>query len=116
VLEGLEARIAAIIREIEAKRGVRFELGRRAEAAVGVVSPAIRSELERTAADLGIPAATFGSPASHDAAAFASAGVPTAMMFVRNANGSHNPDEHMEIDDFLDACAVLATWMASQTS
>ncbi|HWV82523.1 MAG TPA: hydantoinase/carbamoylase family amidase [Hyphomicrobiaceae bacterium] len=114
VLARLEARLATIVREIEAKRGVRFELGPRAAAEVGVVSPTIKSELERTAADLAIPAATLGSPASHDAAAFASAGVPTAMIFVRNANGSHNPDEHMEIDDFLDACAVLATWMAAQ--
>jgi N-carbamoyl-L-amino-acid hydrolase len=114
VLAQLEQRLDVIIREIETKRGVRFELGPRAAAEVGVVSPTIRSELERTAADLGIPAATFGSPASHDAAAFASAGIPMAMIVVRNANGSHNPDEQMEIDDFLDACAVLATWMASQ--
>lgn len=114
VLARLEASLAEIIREIEAKRGVCFELGPRAAAEVGIVSPTIRSELEQTAAALGIPTATFGSPASHDAAAFASAGVPTAMIFVRNENGSHNPDEHMEIDDFLDACAVLASWMAGQ--
>ncbi len=114
VLTELEARLAVIIREIEAKRGVRFEPGPRAAADVGVVSPTIRAELERIAAELAIPATTFGSPASHDAAAFASAGVPTAMIFVRNANGSHNPDEQMEIDDFLDACAVLAAWMARQ--
>jgi N-carbamoyl-L-amino-acid hydrolase len=114
VLGRLEARLEAIIREIEAKRSVRFELGSRAAAEVGIVSPAIRSTLERIATELAIPAATFGSPASHDAAAFASAGVPTAMIFVRNANGSHNPYEHMKIDDFLDACAVLATWMAGE--
>ncbi len=113
-LSQLEARLAAIIREIEAKRSVRFELGPRAAADVGIVSPTIRAGLEQIAAELSIPAATFGSPASHDAAAFASAGVPTAMIFVRNANGSHHPDEHMEIDDFLDACAVLAAWMATQ--
>jgi N-carbamoyl-L-amino-acid hydrolase len=34
------------------------------------------------------------------------------MIFVRNANGSHNPDEAMELDDFLDAAAVLAHWLA----
>ena len=38
--------------------------------------------------------------AGHDAATFASMGVPTGMIFLRNANGSHNPDEHMEIADF----------------
>ncbi len=46
----------------------------------------------------------------------ASVGVPTAMIFVRNENGSHNPDEAMDIDDFLDACAVLAEWIADQAA
>jgi len=114
VLAKLEARLSDIVREIEASRGVRFDLGPRASAEVGIVSPTIRSELEQAAALLGIPAATIGSPASHDTAAFASAGVPSAMIFVRNENGSHNPDEHMEIGDFLDACAVLAAWIAEQ--
>ncbi len=112
VLAKLEARLCDIAREIEASRGVRFDLGPRASAEVGIVSPTIRSELEQAAALLGISAATIGSPASHDTAAFASAGVPSAMIFVRNENGSHNPDEHMEIGDFLDACAVLAAWIA----
>ena len=38
------------------------------------------------------------------------------MIFVRNEPGSHNPDEQMEIDDFLDACTVLASWIAEQAS
>ena len=113
VLMELEVRLNGIVRKIEANRGVRFDLGPRASAEVGIVSPAIRSELEQTAALLGIPAATVGSPASHDTAAFASAGVPSAMIFVRNKNGSHNPDVAMEIGDFLDACAVLAAWIAA---
>jgi N-carbamoyl-L-amino-acid hydrolase len=58
----------------------------------------------------------MGSPASHDAAAFAAAGVPVGMIFVRNENGSHNPHEAMEIDDFLDACAVLTSWVADQAA
>ena len=41
------------------------------------------------------------SGAGHDAAVFANAGVPSAMVFVRNENGSHNPHEDMDIDDFL---------------
>ncbi len=113
VLADLEASLKGIISEIEAGRGVRFELGPRASAAVGIVSPVIRSELEQAAALLKIPAATIGSPASHDAAAFAAAGVPAAMIFVRNEKGSHNPDEAMEIDDFLQACGVLTAWIAA---
>ncbi|MFN3745005.1 MAG: hydantoinase/carbamoylase family amidase [Hyphomicrobiaceae bacterium] len=116
VLAQLEARLMDIIREVESTRSVRFELGARASADVGIVSPAIRADLEWAAARLDIPAALMGSPASHDTAAFASAGVPTAMIFVRNANGSHNPDEHMEIGDFLDACAVLTMWIANHAT
>lgn len=116
VLVQLEGRLAEIIREIEARRGVRFDIGSRASAEVGVVCPRILSDLDRAAQQLDIPAARMGSPASHDAAAFASAGVPTAMIFVRNENGSHNPDEHMEIGDFLEACAVLTAWIANQTA
>jgi len=42
----------------------------------------------------------MASGAGHDAAVFAKAGVPTGMIFVRNENGSHNPDEAMTLEDF----------------
>ncbi len=113
VLAALEARLPAIVARIEADRRVSFDFGRRAAAAVGLVDPKIRAALTDAAARLDIPAMPLGSPASHDSAAFAAAGVPTAMLFVRNANGSHNPDEQMDIDDFLEACTVLADWVAS---
>ena len=67
---------------------------------------------EAIAHKLAIPTRRLGSPASHDSAAFAAAGVPTAMIFVRNANGSHNPDEAMTIDDFLQATAIMTAWIA----
>jgi N-carbamoyl-L-amino-acid hydrolase len=112
VLSGIEDMMMTAIREIELRRNVSFDLGRRASASVGVVDPAIIMQMEAAARDLGIPTMRLGSPASHDAAAFAAAGVPAGMLFVRNEHGSHNPREHMEIDDFLDACAVLARWVA----
>lgn len=112
VLLRIEADLHRIIGEIEAKRGVRFELGPRASAAVGRVDSAIAAALTQAAARLAIPSRPLGSPASHDAAAFATAGVPVAMILVRNEHGSHNPREEMAIDDFLDACAVLALWVA----
>ena len=49
---------------------------------------------------------------AHIPAAFAAAGVPMGMVFVRNENGSHNPHEAMETDDFLAATKVLALWLA----
>jgi N-carbamoyl-L-amino-acid hydrolase len=54
----------------------------------------------------------LGSPASHDAAAFAACGVKMGMVFVRNEHGSHNPREMMRIDDFLAGGAVMAGWLA----
>ena len=42
----------------------------------------------------------MASGAGHDAAVFAKQGIPTAMVFVRNENGSHNSDEAMSLDDF----------------
>jgi N-carbamoyl-L-amino-acid hydrolase len=74
----------------------------------------IRAGLEHQAQALGIAAMPLGSPASHDAAAFAAAGVPTGMIFIRNENGSHNPHEAMALDDFLAGTAVLTGWLAAQ--
>ena len=34
-------------------------------------------------------------------------GIPTAMIFVRNEHGSHNPDEAMALDDFAVATEAL---------
>jgi N-carbamoyl-L-amino-acid hydrolase len=116
VLERVEAKMLAAIREIEARRRVSFALGTRASAAVGPVDPGIVAGLEAAAARQGVATMPLGSPASHDSAAFAAAGVPIAMLFVRNEHGSHNPQEAMEIDDFLAACTVLADWVAREVA
>lgn len=113
VLERLEAFFLEEIGRIETERGVRFDLGRRASAAVGVMSAGIIAEMHAAAAAAGMDVSEIGSPASHDTAAFAAAGVPSAMLFVRNRNGSHNPDEAMEIEDFMKACGLLALWVAA---
>lgn len=112
ILAGLEMQMLEAIGRIEVERNVTFELGQRASAAVGPVDAGIQAALTDGANRLGIPAMPLGSPASHDAAAFAAAGVPVAMLFVRNEHGSHNPKEAMEIDDFMAAATVLALWVA----
>jgi N-carbamoyl-L-amino-acid hydrolase len=111
VLAALEETVGRIIAGIEQRRGVRFHLGPKARAAVGLVDPEIKAGLEAAARTQGIPVLHLGSPASHDAAAFGAAGVPMGMIFVRNENGSHNPYESMGIDDFLDGTAVLIQWV-----
>ncbi|MBT5808723.1 MAG: M20/M25/M40 family metallo-hydrolase, partial [Rhodospirillaceae bacterium] len=81
-------------------------------AQVGVIDAAIQAALTDGAAALDIPARAIASGAAHDAAAFAAAGVPTAMIFIRNDKGSHNPDEAMELDDFMQGTRVLTRWLA----
>jgi beta-ureidopropionase / N-carbamoyl-L-amino-acid hydrolase len=114
VLAELSQRVDAIIAGIEQRRRVRFHTGVKARAAVGPVDPEIKDALARGAAALGISTIELGSPASHDAAAFAASGVRTGLIFIRNANGSHNPFEAMTIEDFLDGTAVLTEWLIAQ--
>jgi beta-ureidopropionase / N-carbamoyl-L-amino-acid hydrolase len=51
--------------------------------------------------------------AGHDAGILAAAGIPTAMLFVRNPTGvSHSPAEHAEIADCLVGVSALADTLA----
>ena len=34
--------------------------------------------------------------------------IPSGMIFIRNRNGSHNPDEAMDIGDFMQGVQVLS--------
>jgi N-carbamoyl-L-amino-acid hydrolase len=53
-------------------------------------------------------APVLATGAGHDAGILANAGVPTAMLFVRNPTGvSHSPAEHAETDDCLAGVAAL---------
>lgn len=48
----------------------------------------------------GLPAPVIGTGAGHDAGILAAAGIPTAMLFVRNPTGvSHSPAEHADPAD-----------------
>lgn len=114
VLAELDRRVDAIIASIEQRRGVRFHRGPKARAAVGAVDAPMKSALERYADELHIPVLQLGSPASHDAAAFAEAGVPMGMIFVRNENGSHNPREAMTIDDFMAGARLLTAYLVQR--
>lgn len=55
--------------------------------------------------------------AGHDAGIFSAAGVPTAMLFVRNPTGvSHSPAEFAEMDDCLAGVEALAAVLEDLTS
>jgi N-carbamoyl-L-amino-acid hydrolase len=61
-----------------------------------------------------LPAAPLlGTGAGHDAGILATAGIPAAMIFVRNPTGiSHSPVEHAERDDCLAGVGALADVLA----
>ncbi|HTW51492.1 MAG TPA: Zn-dependent hydrolase [Stellaceae bacterium] len=92
---------------IGAERGVTIDLGPFTNALPGPIDPDLRRTLLRLAEELGVSALEMPSGAGHDAAVFAISGVPTAMIFVRNEHGSHNPHEAMRMDDFAEGLRLL---------
>jgi N-carbamoyl-L-amino-acid hydrolase len=101
-----------IVPEIEARRGVRFELGKETSSRAAPMDAGIQAGLKRAAEQLGVKHKAMASGGGHDAAAFVQAGIPAGMIFVRNQNGSHNPNEAMRMEDFAAACAVVTRWAA----
>lgn len=81
--------------------GFRFEKIGESRSAPARMSPKIVKMIER---ETGF---TMPSGAGHDAAVFAGEKIPTGMVFVRNKGGSHNPNEHMDMVDFMRGVAVL---------
>ena len=70
-------------------------------------SPRLQDLIAQSIEQLGVQVFRLASGAGHDAAVFANAGIPSAMVFVRNENGSHNPKEAMNLDDFVAGIAVM---------
>lgn len=93
---------------ISRDRGVRFAFDRRLTSAPATMDKRLSDLLVDACKALDTPCELVPSGAGHDAAIFANAGVPSAMVFVRNANGSHNPHEAMDLDDFMLGVQVMA--------
>jgi beta-ureidopropionase / N-carbamoyl-L-amino-acid hydrolase len=72
--------------------------------------PALRDRLATALAGPdGAPAPVLPTGAGHDAGILAAAGIPAAMLFVRNPTGvSHSPAEHAEPDDCRAGVVALA--------
>ncbi|SFJ19068.1 Zn-dependent hydrolase [Bradyrhizobium sp. cf659] len=107
LLDEIHARMMTFITAIEKTRGVRFALGEKTGSQPATMDVELLRRLGTIADRLGIAYLSLPSGAGHDAAVFANAGIPTAMLFVRNQNGSHNPHEAMRIEDFHAAATVL---------
>jgi N-carbamoyl-L-amino-acid hydrolase len=105
--EHLEAMLADVERQAQDRAG---RDGTALTVTAESVSPAVHfdRDLARTIAD---PHAwpVIPTMAGHDAGVLSAAGIPTAMLFVRNPTGvSHSPDEHAEMPDCLDGVTALA--------
>jgi N-carbamoyl-L-amino-acid hydrolase len=99
-----------LVRKIEADRGVTFELGREVGTPPTPLEDRLIALLEDTANGLGIANRRMPT-VGHDAAMFVRAGIPSAMVLVRNAHGSHNSDETLDSTDFALGVHVLARAM-----
>lgn len=111
-LEEMRRRLLAIVAEVEAHHSVLVDLGPLTGSDPAVMDHALLDVFGRAMQQAGAPRFAMACGAGHDAAVFAGQGVPTLMLLVRNSNGSHNPDEAMEIADFAVATRVLARGLA----
>jgi N-carbamoyl-L-amino-acid hydrolase len=112
-LDHMASQIRLHAERIERQLGVAFDLGALAFVAPAQMAPVLVEDLLCRAQALDIPAIRMASGAGHDAADFARQGVPTAMIFVRNSYGSHNPMEAMTLEDFGAGTELLADAVAA---
>jgi N-carbamoyl-L-amino-acid hydrolase len=107
VMQAMQDAISAKADALAAEHGVRFDFGDR----VGTPAVALDAGLAATILDAagrnGLRVHRMPT-VGHDAAMFARRGIPAAVLLVRNANGSHNPDEAMDIADFAAGLRVMA--------
>jgi N-carbamoyl-L-amino-acid hydrolase len=85
-----------------------IELGDCQVTAPVVLDGQLHRQLAAIASEVTGHAVPLPSGAGHDAAVFQQNGIPTGMIFIRNENGSHNPNEAMDMDDFMIAVEVLS--------
>jgi N-carbamoyl-L-amino-acid hydrolase len=111
-LAAVKALIDRLSAEMSEKHGVRFDLGPLTGSEPAEMDRDLLARFSTAAVELNVPHIHMPSGAGHDAAVFAAAGVPAVMLFVRNQNGSHNPDEAMRMDDFELATRVIARAVA----
>lgn len=106
-LEAFYQLMQAECKAISRERQVRFEFDRRQRSDPAQMDPAVCAVLADACRARGTTFDVIPSGAGHDASLFANAGIPAGMLFIRNQNGSHNPDEAMEMDDFMLGVQVL---------
>ena len=115
-LDAMEAFLKSKAAEIGSRRGVQFEMSPVSRTAPAVMDDSILALMRQDADALKLRVMDIASGGGHDAGDFANAGVPSGMVFVRNPNGSHNPDEAMTLEDFAQALKLLTSTLARLAS
>jgi beta-ureidopropionase / N-carbamoyl-L-amino-acid hydrolase len=106
-LEAFYRLVQAECAGIAAARKVKFVFDLRVDSLPARMNERIVSTLLDLSRSLGLPTELVPSGPGHDASVFANNGVPAGMIFVRNENGSHNPNETMALDDFMAGVELL---------
>ncbi len=114
-LEGFYEVFRSECRAVADLRRVTFDFDQRIDTEPAKMDEAMIARLKTLSQQLGLAPELIPSGAGHDAAVFANAGIPSAMIFVRNRNGSHNPDEDMTIDDFMRGVELMYSFAAMGT-
>ncbi len=106
-LASVRAELADLAALISRETGVSLALGPLTGSTPARMDMGLVAALAQAAEAEGVAAPLLPCGAGHDAAVFAGEGVPTGMLFIRNANGSHNPAEAMALQDFAVAARIL---------
>ena len=107
-LEKMHERLISIVTMVEKDQKIKISLGPVTGSKSAIMDQQMIDTFTIAMDQIGLPRMHMACGAGHDAAVFAGEGVPTLMLFLRNQNGSHNPDEAMEITDFAIVTRLLA--------
>ncbi|MFC5262630.1 allantoate amidohydrolase [Kribbella qitaiheensis] len=106
VLQSLLGAITRLATERAERDGTSVDVVAESVSPIVDFQPGLRDRLAGVLDD----APVLPTGAGHDAGVFSDAGIPTAMLFVRNPTGvSHSPAEYAEMDDCLAGVEALAT-------
>lgn len=113
LLRYADTQLRALSADIAERRGLGVEIPAPSQGPSVPMDGAVKAHIATAARSLDVPFSELASGGGHDAVTFASQGVPTAMIFIRNQNGGHNPDEALQLDDFIAATRVLERTLAA---
>jgi N-carbamoyl-L-amino-acid hydrolase len=113
LLDSMKSIVQRIGANISSENNVEFNFGEFSSTKPAMMNPSLIKELIRGCTILGIPHVVMPSGGGHDAVEFSHVNIPSSMIFIRNENNSHNPEESIQIEDFLKGTQLL-TWFISK--